>query len=153
DTVGYDLWRNQVRKETLAKKLEDKIVADATGGDQDQVHVAEIAVLGDTSADSAVDQGSIRARHILYSPKDDPTNAGGLDPNDPAWAAAQAEAQKAVDQLKKVTDPAKREIAFATRAKLQSDDTGSGANGGDLGYFTHDQMVAEFADPLFNDPK
>ncbi|MFN8623735.1 MAG: peptidylprolyl isomerase [Chloroflexota bacterium] len=152
DTVGWDLWRGQVRKETVAKALEAKIVADATGGDQDQAHVAEIVVLGDTTADPASDQGSIRARHILYSPKDDPQGASTLDAADPAWAAAEAEAQQAVDQLAKVTDPAKREIAFATRAKLQSDDTGSGANGGDLGYFTRDQMVAAFADPLFTNP-
>jgi parvulin-like peptidyl-prolyl isomerase len=151
DTVGYDLWRNQVRKETLAKALEAKVVADATGGDQAQAHVAEIVVLGDTSADPTKDEGTIRARHILYSPKDDPSAAQTLDPSDPAWAAAQAEAQLAVDQLAKVTDPARREIAFSTRAKSQSDDSGSGALGGDLGYFSHAQMVPEFADPLFAD--
>ena len=96
-------------------------------------------------------RATIRASHILYSPNDDPSGAQTLDAADPAWAAAEAEAQKAADQLHKVTDPELRAKAFATRAKSQSDDTGSGANGGDLGYFARDTMVPEFADPLFDD--
>ena len=70
--------------------------------------------------------------------------------SDPAWAAAEAEAQTAAEQLRRVTDPVRRQRAFGLRAQNQSDDSGSGANGGDLGYFSRDMMVPEFADPLFD---
>lgn len=152
DTVGWDLFRSQVRKEVLAQKLEDKVVADATAGDVDQANVAEILLEADTVTAPSEDEGKIRAAHILYSPNDDPSGAQTLDAADPAWEAARLEAQTAVDQLNKVADADLRAKAFATRARNQSDDTTSGANGGDLGYFTRDMMVPEFADPLFTDP-
>lgn len=151
DTVGWDLFRSHVRKEVLAQKLEDKVLADATGGEVDQAHVAEILLEADTVAAPSEDEGRISAAHILYSPNDDPSGAQTLDPADPAWEAARIEAQAAADQLNKVADKELRAKAFATRARSQSDDTGSGANGGDLGYFSRDMMVPEFADPLFDD--
>ena len=39
---------------------------------------------------------------------------------------------------------------FADTAKEESEDTGSGINGGDLDYFTQGQMVEEFDDAVFN---
>jgi peptidyl-prolyl cis-trans isomerase C len=63
----------------------------------------------------------VHARHILVSTED--------------------EAKAIEDQLKKGAD-------FATLAKERSKDPGA-ADGGDLGYFTKDQMVPEFADVAF----
>ena len=53
----------------------------------------------------------------------------------------EAEAKDIEDQLKKGAD-------FATLAKEKSKDPGA-ADGGDLGYFTKDQMVPEFSDAAF----
>src|SRR5256886_10106282 len=62
-----------------------------------------------------------RARHILVDDED--------------------EAKKVLEQLKSGAD-------FAALAKEKSKDPGA-AEGGDLGYFTKDQMVPEFADVAF----
>ena len=75
--------------------------------------------------DDAVKQMSgeqeVHARHILVATED--------------------EAKAIEDQLKKGAD-------FATLAKEKSKDPGA-AEGGDLGYFTKDQMVPEFAEVAF----
>ena len=42
-----------------------------------------------------------------------------------------------------------RNTAFADLAKTDSDDTGSGINGGDLGWFTRGTMVEEFGTAVF----
>jgi peptidyl-prolyl cis-trans isomerase C len=64
----------------------------------------------------------VRARHILV-----PT---------------EAEAKAILVEIKKGTD-------FAELAKQRSKDPGAAAQGGDLGYFTKDQMVPEFAEVAF----
>jgi peptidyl-prolyl cis-trans isomerase C len=64
----------------------------------------------------------VRARHILV-----PT---------------EAEAKTILAEIKKGTD-------FAEMAKQKSKDPGAAAEGGDLGYFTKDQMVPEFAEQAF----
>jgi len=61
----------------------------------------------------------VRARHILVETED--------------------EAKAVVAELKKGTD-------FAELARLKSKDPGGSAEGGDLGYFTKDQMVPEFSE-------
>jgi peptidyl-prolyl cis-trans isomerase C len=66
-------------------------------------------------------QEEVRARHILVETED--------------------EAKNLLDQIKGGAD-------FATLAKEKSKDPGA-AEGGDLGYFTKDQMVPEFADVAF----
>ncbi len=64
----------------------------------------------------------VRARHILV--------------------ATEEEAKEIEAELKKGAD-------FATLAKEKSKDPSGAANGGDLGYFTKDQMVPEFAEVAF----
>jgi peptidyl-prolyl cis-trans isomerase C len=64
----------------------------------------------------------VKARHILV--------------------ASEAEAKAVIEQLKKGAD-------FATLAKEKSTDPAAKTSGGDLGWFTKEQMVPEFADAAF----
>jgi len=76
------------------------------------------------------------ASHILVKVKQGDAAAGHTD------ADAKALAEKALEQLKAGAD-------FATLAKKASEDTGSAAQGGDLGCFQPGRMVPEFDDAVF----
>lgn len=150
--VSWDAFRQNVRLETIAQRLEDQVVAGAIAGDQPQVHLGEIFLSGDTQSDPDADSGRVRAAHILISPDGDPglASGGDLPEDDPSWTVAAAQAGLLANQLKAITDPATREAAFARLAADHSDDTSNAASGGELGWFDRDTMVAEFADPLFD---
>jgi peptidyl-prolyl cis-trans isomerase C len=79
------------------------------------------AVYDDAVKQMSTDQ-EVRARHILV-----PT---------------EKEAQAILEELKRGTD-------FAELARQKSKDPGAAAEGGDLGYFTKDQMVPEFSEVAF----
>lgn len=53
------------------------------------------------------------------------------------------------DQAKAVIAELKKGADFAETAKTKSKDPSAAQNGGDLGYFTKDEMVAQFADAAF----
>lgn len=57
--------------------------------------------------------------------------------------STEAEAKDVIKQL------AKKGASFEKIAKEKSTDKGSGSNGGDLGWFTKEKMVPEFADAAF----
>jgi peptidyl-prolyl cis-trans isomerase C len=82
-----------------------------------------------------------KARHILIAFKGSPA----AQPGKPVLTDEQAKA-KAEDIRKQLVGGAD----FAALAKKESDDTGSGARGGDLGSFGHNQMVPEFEEAAFN---
>lgn len=84
-----------------------------------------------SDADLAKAYEQVHARHILFKvnkPEED--------------AAAKTKAEAAVKQLKGGAD-------FAKLAKQLSDDPGSQDKGGDLGFFGHGQMLAEFEKAAF----
>ena len=75
----------------------------------------------------------IRARHILFR----------ADPKDEkAQAEAETRARAALERIKKGED-------FATVASELTEDPSGKENGGDLDYFTKDQMVPDFANIAF----
>ncbi|MBV8543550.1 MAG: peptidyl-prolyl cis-trans isomerase [Acidobacteria bacterium] len=91
-------------------------------------------------ADNAKDYEQVKARHILIAPKGSAAAQPGKDLTD-----EQAKA-KAEDLRKQIVAGAN----FEELAKKESDDTGSGARGGDLGSFGHGQMVPEFEQAAFS---
>ena len=129
---GVDLskYRAVVAGDVIHQKLDDKIVADATkAGPQRQV--SEIYI---REASNEPPADAVKARHILYGPKDDPSAAqeGQIPADDPSWAAAEAEARATYDKLK--ADPTK----FDAIARTESDEEaalGVTGTGGKLPYF------------------
>ena len=83
----------------------------------------------------------VKARHILirFQGSRVPVRTGQKELSD-AEALAKATALRA--RIEKGED-------FAALAKTESDDTGTGANGGDLGTFSRGQMVPEFEKAAF----
>jgi len=110
--------------ETRLKFLRDKALMQAYLEKLGKDGVTEDAVkkvYQDTVKEIKPEQ-EVHARHILVETEED--------------------AKKAAERIAKGED-------FAVVAKEMSKDPGSGAEGGDLGFFTKEQMVPEFADAAF----
>ncbi len=115
---------------------------------------AEYQSLGATPPDDAAlrafydshkeDWEEVTARHILIRTKGSqaPLRLGQKELTD------EEALQKAKDLRAKILAGAK----FSDVAQAESDDTGSGANGGDLGSFTKGRMVPEFEKAAFSQP-
>jgi parvulin-like peptidyl-prolyl isomerase len=84
----------------------------------------------------------VRARHILVRMQGSPlpVKPGQKD-------LTEAEALAKVQELRKRIVDGHEE--FEAVARVESDDNGSGANGGDLGFFHHNQMVPPFDEAAF----
>jgi peptidyl-prolyl cis-trans isomerase C len=91
-------------------------------------------------ADNKKDYEQVKARHILIAPKGSPAAQPGKKEMTDDEAKAKAE-----DLRKQLVAGAN----FEELAKKESDDTGSGSRGGDLGSFGHGQMVPEFEAAAF----
>jgi len=125
-----------VLADVIHQKLEDKIVAEVSKPGP-QREVQEIFI---TEAAAELGDDAIKTRHILYAPGDDPSGAGSLAEDDPAWTAAQEEAQAAYELLK--DDPG----LFDTMARAESDEAsalGIEGSGGKLPYFDSASPVDE----------
>jgi len=84
--------------------------------------------------DKKIVPDTVQASHILRS----------ADPNNPT---AMAQAEAFIDSIRGVYKSGK--VSFDTLAVRHSNDPGSGAKGGDLGKFTQETMVPEFAKACF----
>jgi peptidyl-prolyl cis-trans isomerase C len=151
--VGEGVHQRNVELEALAGKLEAQVVEEALAAEYEQVELAEIFIERNQANpdDTAVEA---RASHILYEPEaaqdedGEPIPLASLPADDPAWDAAEAEAQAAFDELAAIEDVEARKEAFAERARSDSDGP-TGPRGGDLGWFARESMVSEFSDAIW----
>ena len=83
--------------------------------------------------------GEVKASHILIS----------VNVKDDATAEEKTAAEeKALKKANKIITQLNSGKKFATLAKKYSDDEATALNGGDLGYFSLDEMVTEFSDAV-----
>ena len=145
DGIELAKYRAVVAGDVIRKKLEDKVVAEATKPSP-QRHVQEIYV---TQSDPGLADAAVKVRHILYSPKDDPESAAGGDipETDPSWAKAETDAKAAYEKVK--ADPS----LFDATARSESDEasaTGPTGSGGKLPYFDAESGIDQaFKDAIF----
>jgi len=90
------------------------------------------------------DAPEVKARHILIRFKGSavPVRAGQKEMTE----------EEALARAKDLREKIVKGADFGALAKAESDDTGSGANGGDLGSFGHGRMVKEFDEAAFSLP-
>jgi parvulin-like peptidyl-prolyl isomerase len=126
--ISQAAYRATIASEVLRTELGDKILADSTtSGTEKQVQ--ELYIKAPQTPPGA---GAIKVRHILFSPKGDPSGAASIPPSDPSWTQAQLKAQAAYDKIK--ADPKQFDII----ARAESDETsdrGDDGTGGKLPYF------------------
>ena len=143
-------------QDARAKKLDQlPLVKTRLAMQEDQVLAnAAFSALGEAKPDQAAVQAyynshkaeweTLKGRHILIRFKGSQVPLR-LNQKDLTEAEALA---KAKELRAKIMAGAK----FADVAQAESDDTGSGANGGDLGEFSKGQMVPEFDNAAFAQP-
>lgn len=139
--VSREAYREVVRQDLPGDKLREKIEAAALA-EGPQRRVSEI-YLENQSLPEELPEGSVKTRHILYAPKDDPEGAGELDDNDPAWKTAEDEARKAYDELK--ADISK----FDAKAREESDEGAATVSGGKLPWFDPSMSASGQLDTAF----
>ena len=126
--VSLDLYKKALEADVLHDKLQAKIVGDITGPSL-QRRVSEIYV-GEEAPN--LEDGAIKVRHILYSPKDDPSGAASVPADDPSWEAAHQAAVATWTRLKENPD------VFDAIARKESDEgqaQGPNGSGGKLPFF------------------
>jgi parvulin-like peptidyl-prolyl isomerase len=136
--TGIDLvkYRDAIRTELALDALEKKI-NEAALGPTVQRKVSEIFIQAPSESETEPPEGSIKTRHILYAPNDDPQNAIDVKADDPAWAKAETDAKAAYDKIKADTKQ------FDAIARAESDEPGADITGGKLPYFDPTMVTGE----------
>lgn len=130
----YDAHQDEFRiPEQL--RVEYVVLSRDTLLNQMQADAAEVRKYYDSHLDQYGTQEERQASHILITVD----AAAGAD----AKQQARTKAEDLYKQLKQ------KPAAFADLARLHSQDPGSAAKGGDLGYFGRGSMVREFEDAVF----
>ncbi len=149
ETVPEAAVRELLRYEVGADGIRDKVVNEALAATPEQARIAVIFVEGLPSDDGEDQEGEIDYSEIVFAPNDDLVEAPDLDENDPAWAAAETEAQNTFNELAAVTDDEILNTLFAQYATDLSD-APSAEDGGRAGFITRSLIPTAVGDALFD---
>ena len=137
--LDMGVYKKLAAERALKNTLKTSVLAELTAPTVEQRDVSYAAIADDGKSD----QDQIEVSHILYAPNNDARKANKLDPTDPAWAAAEVEANAAFAQLQAGAD-------FATLAK-GSDDASSAVQGGLLSWAPKGTYTQAFDDAIWAD--
>ncbi len=138
--IDMNLYKKTSAERALRASLSEAVTAELL---KDPVEQRDVSFLTIQTPKGDGMTEEVRVRHILYSPNDDAQKADKLDPSDPAWAAAEAEAQAAFEKISAGTPI--EDLAS------QSDDESSADEGGLLAWATKGTFVPEFDDAVWAD--
>ena len=148
DGISIDAYNDVVRTDLIRTRLEEKVKADALKPGT-QRRVAEIYIRApQPGSEPEPGDGSVKVRHILFSPNGDPQKAKDVPAADPAWKKAEDLARAAYAKIK--ADPSE----FDSIARKESDESGDDVSGGKLPYFNpamseSGQLDAQFGEAIF----
>ena len=123
--------KQQIAKEIVVEKLQNDVTKDI------QVTDAQVAAFYHKNLQMFTHGAEVHARHILVK----------FDPN--AKDKAKDEA-RALAKIQEIQAKLKAGAKFSQLAEQYSDDPGSKAQGGDLGFFARGQMVPQFEKAAFS---
>ena len=149
--MSLDRYRQFLEWEIAADRLRQRITDETMNGTFEQLRVSHIRI-DNVSPDDEIggeDEDQVHYSEILYAPADDPVTAPDLDEDDPAWEAARTEAEAALAELRAIEDETARLDRFREIAREDSDNEGTGAEGGDAGAVTADIPPSDVSDVLF----
>jgi parvulin-like peptidyl-prolyl isomerase len=138
--IDMGLYRKVASERALKKALSADVTAELL---TDPVQQRDVSFVSITAPQDGGMGEEVQVRHMLFSPNDDAQAAEDLDPEDPAWGAAEAEARAAFDAI---TSGSSIEDLAST-----SDDETSAAEGGLLAWATKGTFVREFDDAVWAD--
>ena len=131
--ISEELLKTELANQLLATKVYDKVTADVNVSD------AEVQKYYDDNKNTVfLEPEQIRISHILVQ-------FGDQDPNRKTKEAA-------LDKIKMIQQKLKDGETFENMANKYSEDSSSNTNGGDIGYFSKGQLVAEFENVAFSLP-
>jgi len=130
NSISEDLLKIQLRNQLLAKKVYDKLTAGITVADTEISKYYE-----DNKSTLFVNPEQIKISHILIKYGDQDT--------------AKKTKEAAVEKINMVQQKIKDGETFENMANKYSEDENSNTLGGDIGYFSKGQLVAEFENVAF----
>lgn len=131
--ISEELLKTELANQLLATKVYDKVTADVNVSD------AEVQKYYDDNKNTVfLEPEQIKISHILVQ-------FGDQDPNRKTKEAA-------LDKIKMIQQKLKDGETFENMANKYSEDPSSNTNGGDIGYFSKGQLVAEFENVAFSLP-
>ena len=131
--ISEELLKTELANQLLATKVYDKVTADVNVSD------AEVQKYYDDNKNTVfLEPEQIKISHILVQ-------FGDQDPNRKTKEAA-------LDKIKMIQQKLKDGETFENMANKYSEDSSSNTNGGDIGYFSKGQLVAEFENVAFSLP-